>query len=147
MRTLVNRRIGMHKGVLIVILVIALVGGAAYFAVANLPAEIRNDTNQSPITSGENPEPGSSVHDLPVEPAAASARKDLAARLSVDEKSIVIMQITDTTWNNGCLGLAKADEFCTQALVQGFKVEMLAQGKTYFYRTDKTGANLRAETQ
>lgn len=36
------------------------------------------DTNQFPITSGENPQPGSTVHDLPVEPAAAVARKDLA---------------------------------------------------------------------
>ncbi|HEY4501639.1 MAG TPA: hypothetical protein VJJ20_01055 [Candidatus Paceibacterota bacterium] len=103
-------------------------------------------TNQSPVTSGENPQPGSSVHDLPVEPAAAVARKDLAARLSVGEGNIVIMQITDATWNDGCLGLGGLAESCLAALVPGFRVEMLTQGKTYFYRTDQVGASVRAET-
>lgn len=97
------------------------------------------------VTSGENPQPGSTVHDLPVEPAAAVARKDLAAKLAVSEKSIVIMQITDTTWNDSCLGLGGPAESCLQALTPGFTVEMLAEGKTYIYRTDKSGAAVRAE--
>ncbi|MDQ3076324.1 MAG: hypothetical protein M3Q34_04325 [bacterium] len=97
-----------------------------------------------PITSGENPQPGS-IHDMPVEPAAAVARKDLALKLGVAEKSIVIMMVFDMTWNDGCLGLGGPAESCLQALVPGFKVEMLAQGKTYIYRTDKTGGVIRAE--
>ena len=104
-------------------------------------------TDQGPITSGENPQPGSTVHDLPVEPAAALARQDLATKLSVGEKSIVIMQITEATWSDSCLGLGGPAESCLQAPVPGFKVEMLAKGKIYFYRTDKTGATIRAETQ
>lgn len=102
--------------------------------------------NQMPtVTSGENPQPGSQVHDLPVEPAAAVARKDLATKLTVDEKNIVILQITEETWTDGCLGLGKANESCLQALIPGFRVEMLAQGKTYIYRTDQTGATIRTE--
>ncbi|MEK7604610.1 MAG: hypothetical protein AAB442_02340 [Patescibacteria group bacterium] len=50
------------------------------------------------------------------------------------------------TWNDGCLGLGGPAESCLQALVPGFRVEMLAQGKTYLYRTDKTGVVVRAET-
>jgi hypothetical protein len=32
------------------------------------------------------------------------------------------------------------------ALTDGFRVELLAEGKTYIYRTDKTGTSLRVET-
>lgn len=109
--------------------------------------ETSTDTSPMPVTSGENPEPGSSVHDLPVEPAAARARADLALKLKVDERSIVILEVRDMTWSDGCLGLGGPAESCLQALVPGFRVEMLAQGKTYFYRTDKTGIAVRAETQ
>lgn len=126
-------------------LIIAVVAGA-YLVSANKAPESSTETNQMPVvTSGENPQPGSSVHDLPVEPAAAAARKDLAAKLFVDEKSIVIMQIDERTWSDGCLGLG-AGEMCSQALVDGFRVEMLAKGKTYFYRTNTTGTSVRAES-
>ncbi len=131
----------------LLIIVVFVVG--AYWIISNKKSTVVMplETGQSPITSGENPQPGSTVHDLPVEPAAAVARKDLATKLSVDEKSIVIMQITDVTWSDGCLGLGGPTESCLQALVPGFRVEMLAKGKTYFYRTDKTGATVRAEAQ
>jgi len=138
----------MNQNTLIAILAVLIVGGGTYYVLTKTDTGTNtNDTiNQMPITSGENPAPGSIVHDQPVEPAAAKARADLAAKLGVEEKGIVIMLVEDATWNNGCLGLAKPDEFCTQALVPGFKVEMLAQGKTYVYRTDKTGASVRAQT-
>ena len=138
----------MKKNTLIAVILAVLVIGVAYWAYAN-SADVPDTVSESgaPITtSGENPQPGS-IHDLPVEPAAAIARKDLAAKLSVDEKSIVILQITDMTWNDGCLGLGGPAESCLEALVPGFRVEMLAKGKTYLYRTDTTGATTRAETQ
>jgi hypothetical protein len=130
-----------------VVIAVIVVGLGAYWITAHKSIQTPSATSQSPVvTSGENPEPGS-IHDLPVEPAAAVARKDLAARLSVDEKSIVILQITDTVWNDGCLGLGGPAESCLQALIPGFKVEMLAKGETYIYRTDKTGSSIRAETK
>jgi len=129
--------------IIFIIVAVAVIGGGAYWVFANKGPELTTDTtNQSPVTSGEN---GGGIHDLPVEPAAAAARADLAAKLGVAATSITIMIIEDKTWSDGCLGLATSDEMCTQALVDGFRVEMLAQGKTYFYRTDKTGASLRAE--
>lgn len=131
-----------------VIVALVIVGGVYLVMSKEAPDQvILMENGQRPVTSGENPQPGSSVHDLPVEPAADLARKDLAIRLSVDEKSIVIMQITDTTWSDGCLGLGGPAESCLQELVPGFKVEMLAKGKTYFYHTDKSGAAIRAETK
>lgn len=137
----------MNKNKLIIAVVIILVVGGIYWLLSNKTFNevIPSMTNQSPITSGENPQPGSTVHDLPVEPAATVARKDLATKLDVDEKSIVIMQITNMEWMDSCLGLGGPAESCLQSLVSGFRVEMLAQGKTYIYRTDKTGETVRSE--
>lgn len=136
----------MKKIIFTLIIILAIIGGVYWAFLFSTKVENTGTvTNEMPVvTSGENPEEGG-IHDLSVEPAASVARKDLASKLSLNEKSIVIMQITDTTWNDGCLGLGKADESCLQALVPGFKVEMLAKGKTYFYRTDKTGLVIRAE--
>jgi hypothetical protein len=136
----------MKKITLNIIIVILVIIGGVYLLQSNkTPDTNTSETSQVPVTSGENPEPGNSIHDLSVEPAAAEARKDLAVKLSVAEKSIVILSITEKTWTDGCLGLGRPEESCLQALVPGFRVEMLAQGKTYFYRTDKTGATIRAE--
>lgn len=129
------------------ILIVVLGGGYLLLSKNTNDTSTNTDTNQFPVTSGENPQPGSTVHDLPVEPAAAIARKDLASKLSINEKSIVILQITETEWSDGCLGLGGPAESCLQALVPGFKVEMLAKGKTYFYRTDKTGGVVREEVK
>ena len=136
-----------NKTIVSFVIIIIFIGGL-YWMMSNKTSNVVIPMETGgPITSGENPQPGSQVHDLPVEPAAAIARKDLATKLSVDEKSIVIIQITETAWTDGCLGLGGPAESCLQALVPGFKVEMLAKGKTYFYRTDKTGEAVRAEIQ
>lgn len=132
-----------------ILVILALLAGA-YFAFGQ-KTQVTDDatatttTSQMPVvTSGEDPEPGS-IHGMPAEPAAVEARKDLAGKLSVREGSIVIMKVEEQTWTDGCLGLGGPAESCLQALVEGFRVELLAEGKTYVYRTDKTGATLRAE--
>ena len=140
----------------IVVVVAVLVVGGAYFAFAGpgvAPVATDTQTNatttvqQAPAStnSGENAQPGG-IHGMEPEPAAAAARKALAAKLGISESSIVIMQVEQKTWNDGCLGLGGPAESCMQALVDGFKVEMQARGESYTYRTDKTGASLRAET-
>ncbi len=135
----------MNKNILLVLLAVIVIGGGVYWAFAEMSEDTPTNTettSQSPVTSGEN---GGGVHNMPVEPAAAAARADLATKLGVSATSITIMMIEDKTWTDGCLGLGGPAESCLQALVDGFRVEMLAQGETYFYRTDKTGASLRAE--
>jgi hypothetical protein len=139
----------MNNKIIISSIIIIVFSGVLYWLVSDKTSSvvIPMETDNGPITSGENPQPGSQVHDLPIEPAAAIARKGLAAKLLVDEKTIVIMEVKETTWSDGCLGLGGPAESCLQALVPGFKVEMLVNGKTYFYRTDKTGGVIRLETK
>lgn len=136
----------MNKAILALVAIL-FIGGIAYWGFFyDKSTDSPTVVNQMPVvTSGENPEPGG-IHDMPVEPAAAKARSNLATKLGISEKSIVIMQITEMTWSDGCLGLGGPAESCLQALVPGFQVEMLAQGKTYMYRTDKTGDSVREET-
>ncbi len=138
----------MNKNLVIVaLLAVIIIGGGVLLAVANKQFGQPVVTNQSPVvTSGENA-PEGSIHNMPAEPAAEEARKDLATKLKISTSSIVIMKVEEKTWNDGCLGLGGAAEACTMALVDGFRVELLANGKTYIYRTNKIGTSLRAETQ
>lgn len=138
----------MNKKIILSLVIVMIFVGGLYLLMSNKTSNVNTLlVNPAIVTSGENPLPGSQIHDLPVEPAAAIARKDLSTKLSISEKSIVILQITDTEWTDGCLGLGGPAESCLQALVPGFKVEMLANGKSYFYRTDKTGESIKAEAQ
>lgn len=132
------------KKVIIAIIVILLIVGGYYWYRGNraesdfaLP-DTFNEVGV-PITSGDEPLPGSAVHDLPVEPAAARAREVLAEKLSVATSTILILKVEEKEWPDGCLGLAGIDEMCTQAIVPGFLVEMKTKTKIYFYRTDKDG--------
>lgn len=137
---------GMNKNIWVVILCLAIVGGVGFWFFNKTRSSENQFVDQSPVvTSGENAENGGQVHGLEPEPAATKAKTDLAAKLKIEEKSIVIMKVEEKTWNDGCLGLGGIAESCMQMLVDGFRVELLAQGKTYFYRTDKTGSSLRQE--
>ena len=65
----------------------------------------------------------------------------------VNPKEIELTKATSETWSNGCLGLAKADEVCTQALVQGWRVKVSDGDRTWVYRTDNLGYSVRLESQ
>ncbi|MDP2650738.1 MAG: hypothetical protein Q8P04_01430 [bacterium] len=97
------------------------------------------------VTSGDEPQPGSEVHDLPVSPAVAAARAHLAERLSIETKSILVLSAFEKDWPNSCLGLEEAGEFCAQVIIPGFEVKMKAQGQVYIYRANVDGSVIKAE--
>lgn len=102
-------------------------------------------TTQMPMNGGDSLGEDGMMQDLPVEPAAEAARLDLATKLVMQEKSIVILSVLEQSWSDGCLGLGTADEMCSMALVDGFRVEMQAGQEIYVYRTNKTGTQVRQE--
>jgi hypothetical protein len=83
------------------------------------------------------PEPPNSV--------IAAARQDLSRKTNISVNRLQIQAAQPQTWPDGCLGLAKPGELCTQALVQGWRIILTDKQKTWVYRTDSSGANLRLE--
>ncbi len=56
---------------------------------------------------------------------------------------LTIIQAQRQTWKDSCLELANADEFCTQALVSGWRVVVGAVDQTLVYHTNQTGSAVR----
>lgn len=74
-------------------------------------------------------------------------KQDLSNRIQIPLNQITVKDTVRQTWSDGCLGLAKPDELCTQALVEGWKIIVSHQRTTWVYRTDNLGSNIRLESQ
>lgn len=72
-----------------------------------------------------------------------AVRKDLSQRTKIASSQLKVQNAQPMTWPDGCLGLAKPDEFCTQMLVPGWQVTLTHQQHTWTYRTDSQGQNIR----
>jgi hypothetical protein len=79
----------------------------------------------------------------PAESAIEAARKALAEKLGLDISEIDVMLVLEEIFPNACLGLAEEDEMCAEVLVEGWIIELLAQGQTYIIHTDNYGHSLR----
>jgi hypothetical protein len=73
-------------------------------------------------------------------------RQSLSKQTGIPAKKLRMVESTQTTWPNGCLGLAKADEMCTQMMVPGWRIVFSNGTQRWAYRTDATGRNYRLET-
>lgn len=74
-----------------------------------------------------------------------SSVKDPILQAASEKLQVPISQLHITsaerhTWSDGCLELAGADEFCTQALVPGWRVTVNADDQTLVYHTNETGS-------
>jgi hypothetical protein len=68
-------------------------------------------------------------------PAVQAAVTALAKQLNIDAQSINVVSMEEVEWPDGCLGLAKPDQMCTQAIVPGYRVMLEVNGKQYEART------------
>lgn len=66
------------------------------------------------------------------EPAEA-ARADLADRLGVEPDTIEAGALERVTWRDGSLGCPDPDRSYTQALVDGYRIELRVDGTSYWY--------------
>lgn len=64
-------------------------------------------------------------------------------RLQQPISQLRIIEFQQQTWRDGCLELANADEFCTQALIPGWRVVVGIGEQTLVYHTNQTGSALR----
>ncbi len=69
----------------------------------------------------------------------------LAKQTGIAPEKLKITQYSRQTWSNGCLGLPTG-EICTQALVEGWRVVVSGNGRTWVYRSDRNGRIVRLES-
>jgi hypothetical protein len=78
-------------------------------------------------------------------PLADALRRDLSQRVKLPFAKLRVVEATSKRWPDGCLGLARPNEFCTQALVNGWRVVLSDGNKRWIYRTDQRGRVMRLE--
>jgi hypothetical protein len=64
---------------------------------------------------------------------------DAATRTGADPSTIQVVEATSTTWNDGSLGCPEPGVMYTQALVDGYKVILEANGQKLDYRVPVQG--------
>ena len=69
---------------------------------------------------------------------------DAVKRTNKTADAFKILEAQMQQWSDGCLGLGKPDELCTQAIISGWRVVVTDGLKNWTYRTDDLG-NIRLE--
>jgi hypothetical protein len=64
---------------------------------------------------------------------------DAAQRTGADKSAVKLVEATSTTWNDGSLGCPKPGVMYTQAIVDGYKVIVKANGQKLDYRVPVQG--------
>ena len=65
--------------------------------------------------------------------------QELAGKIDVAVEQIVVTRAQAVVWNDGSLGCPQPGMMYTQALVDGYWVELEAEGQTFDYRVAQTG--------
>ena len=81
----------------------------------------------------------------PLKDLAASARDDLAKRLSLPAAQIDLLEFSQVTWPDGSLGCPKPGMMYTQALVGGVLIRLRAGETIYEYHSGGSGAAFYCE--
>ncbi|MGV0105635.1 Serine/threonine protein kinase [Nostoc sp. DSM 114160] len=118
-------------GILSVASSLTLVKGAAG-ASLNLSLETSNEIIKDNIKPNRLPRP-----------VANAVLRDLARRQGISTRQLQIINYNQQTWRNGCLELPQADEFCTQALVPGWRIVVSNGKENWIYHTNQTGSAVR----
>jgi hypothetical protein len=65
--------------------------------------------------------------------------KDLATRLSINPEEINVTTLKAVEWPNSALGCPLPGKVYPQGKVPGFRIQLHANDKEYFYHTDRLG--------
>ncbi len=78
-------------------------------------------------------------------PGVTAAQQILAATLGLPVEAVTVVRVEPVDWPDGCLGLGGVDELCSEAIVPGYAVTLLAIDQVYDYRTDQIGSIIRPQ--
>ncbi len=134
---MIMRSLSSAQRALIILTIVALI-----FSIGCTPV---TTTANSP-----NPTPSVAIASPPkptLPPSVADAvRRDISRRTGIPANQVNITQSSSQTWPDGCFGLPKPDEFCTEALVTGWQVVATDGSQIWKFRTDRDGSVLRLES-
>ena len=80
---------------------------------------------------------------LPPDSVSNSVLATAAQDLGLPRSDLSLQRVNEETWTDGCLGVGSPNEMCLQALIDGWQVEVVYDGQSWFYRTDATGSDVR----
>jgi len=72
---------------------------------------------------------------------------DLSRQTRISARELQVTQYRRQKWSDGCLGLAKPGEICTQAVVDGWRIVVSNGQRDWVYRTNRNGQVLRLENR
>ena len=104
----------------------------------------QTDLVPPPSLEQEQPELLTSENTLPPEVQSA-VLNEAVKRTSKTVSALKIIDAKQQQWSDGCLGLAKADEICTQAITPGWQIVVTDGLRNWTYRTDNAGDAVRLE--
>ena len=84
-------------------------------------------------TSEPGPVPGADAPDV------RTSVDDLASRLGVDPGAVTVVAVQEVTWSDGSRGCAKKGMMYTQALIEGSRITLEADGTRYEYHSGGGG--------
>lgn len=100
------------------------------------PAIQPGPTDAQPLPTSEGPSMGSGN----LTPAQTAALSLLSQTLSLPADQITLVSTEAVTWPDGCLGVQRMGVMCTQALVEGYRILLEADGRQYEVRTNLSGS-------
>lgn len=122
-----------YGAALVAVLVALLLGCGAEQDAAKEPdpqeETVSNSPSEQPSSSAEPNQPTSTGASDPVSLAAA----DLAEQLGIPREQVEVVAREAVTWRDGSLGCAEKGTSYTQALVEGGRITLRADGTTYEY--------------
>lgn len=79
------------------------------------------------------PEPQEERQPVELDEAVRLARQDLAERLEIGPQQISLIEARRVTWQDGSLGCPEPGMMYTQALVEGYRIRLEADGRNWSY--------------
>lgn len=100
----------------------------------------------APSLQNESPIKNMSSNNPTLPPEVQSAVfEDTVNRTSKTADALRVVEAEPHNWTDGCLGLAKPEEICTQAIVPGWRVIVSDGLREWSYRTDDSGSLVKLE--
>ena len=98
----------------------------------------------APSLEREQPELLTSETTIPAEVKSA-VLNEAVKQTSKTVGALKIIEAEPQQWSDGCLGLSKPDEICTQAITPGWLIVVTDGLRNWTYRTDNVGDAVRLE--